>query len=143
MMARYFVGIRKGKGDDRMAKVAVVAKDGPRPGGAYSQAIVTGNLVFTAGVGPHNPATGKLEVDTIELQTEQTIKNLSAILKAAGSDLSRVVKATVHLANVQRDFAGFNAAYGRLMPDPKPARTTVGSMLVNILVEIDFVAERG
>jgi 2-iminobutanoate/2-iminopropanoate deaminase len=126
-----------------MARQPIQTEAAPRPSGAYSQAIVVGNLVFTAGVGPHDPSTGKPVDGGIEAQTERTLRNLEAILQAAGSGLDRVVKATVHLAHLDRDFAAFNAVYARMVPDPKPVRTTVGSTLKNILVEIDFVAERG
>lgn len=126
-----------------MAKQPVSTSDGPRPGGAHSQAMKVGNLVFTAGLGPTDPATGAVVGDDIQGQTEQVMRNLSPVLAAAGSDLSRTVKVTVHLADLSRDFTGFNAAYSRLMPDPKPVRTTVGSTLNGILVEIDLVAEGG
>ena len=125
-----------------MSKTPIETADAPRPGGAYSQAIVVGSLVFTAGVTPVDPATGQLVLGGVEAQTEQVIKNLEAILKAAGSSLDRAVKATVHLANLERDYVPFNQTYSRLMPDPKPVRTTVGSALRNVLVEIDLVAER-
>lgn len=125
-----------------MSKMPVETPNAPRPGGAYSQAIVVGPLVFTAGITPVDPATGQLVPGGVDAQTEQVLKNLDAILQAAGSSLDRAVKATVHLANLERDFVAFNATYSRLMPDPKPVRTTVGSALRNVLVEIDLVAER-
>jgi len=126
-----------------MAKLPVHTDAAPNPGGAYSQAMVVGNLVFTAGVTPTDPATGTSVDGDVTVQTEQVLRNLQAILEAAGSGLDRTVKATVHLADLDRDFAAFNAAYARIMPDPKPVRTTVGSDLRGILVEIDLVAERG
>ena len=76
----------------------------------------------------------------IEAQTEATLANVARALGAVGLDLSHVVKATVHLAELDRDFAAFNAAYGRIVPTPHPVRTTVGSRLLGILVEIDVVA---
>jgi 2-iminobutanoate/2-iminopropanoate deaminase len=124
-----------------LAKTVVRTDAAPRPGGAYSQAVVVGSLVFTAGVTPVDPATGRVVEGDVEAQTEQTLRNLEAILRAAGSGLEHAVKATVHLADVRRDYAAFNRAYERIMPDPKPARTTVGSELRGVLVEIDLVAE--
>jgi 2-iminobutanoate/2-iminopropanoate deaminase len=112
----------------------------PRPGGPYSQAMRVGDLVFTAGQGPIDPATGTVRGETIEEQTDLTIDNLSALLEAAGTSLDHVVKATVHLANLA-DFPAFNRVYERRFPDPKPVRTTVGSQLLGILVEIDLIAE--
>jgi 2-iminobutanoate/2-iminopropanoate deaminase len=125
-----------------MSREIVFTTQAPAPGGAYSQAVVVGSLVFTAGVGPLDPQTKKVVGETIEQQTEQVIRNLEAILQAAGSGLHRLVKATVHLANLSRDFAGFNETYARLIPEPRPVRTTVGSTLSGILVEMDVVAER-
>lgn len=124
-----------------MAKEAVHTQDGPRPGGAYSQAIVVGPLVFTSGVTPVDPATGKVVDGDVAVQTERVLRNLEAILQAAGSGLEHAVKATVHLADLKRDFVAFNETYARIMPDPKPVRTTVGSDLRGVLVEIDLVAE--
>jgi reactive intermediate/imine deaminase len=99
-----------------------------------------GDLVFTAGQGPIDPATGKVVGDTIEEQTDLTIDNLSVLLQAAGTGLDHVIKATVHLAELA-DFPAFNAVYARRFPDPKPVRTTVGSRLLGMLVEIDVIAE--
>ena len=109
------------------------------PAGPYSQGIRVGNLVFTAGMGPLDPETGKVVGDTIEEQTELTIDNLSAVLEAAGTSLDHSVKATVHLQDLG-DFAAFNRVYERRFGDPKPVRTTVGSNLLGIMVEIDLVA---
>jgi 2-iminobutanoate/2-iminopropanoate deaminase len=111
----------------------------PAPGGAYSHVTEGSGLVFTAGFGPHDPQTGAIP-EGIEAQTEATLANVARALGAVGLDLSHVVKATVHLAELDRDFAAFNAAYGRIVPAPYPVRTTVGSRLLGILVEIDVVA---
>lgn len=115
----------------------------PLPGGAYSQGIVLNGLLFTAGVGPIDPVSGQLVGTTIEEQTHQVMKNLGAILQSAGFDYSDVVKATVHLHDLERDFAGFNQTYQQYFNDNLPVRTTVGSTLKNILVEIDFIAGQG
>ncbi|MCY4369229.1 MAG: Rid family detoxifying hydrolase [bacterium] len=109
------------------------------PMGPYSQGIRVGDLVFTAGMGPLDPETGKVVGDTIEEQTELTIDNLAAVLEAAGTSLDHAVKATVHLQD-PGDFAAFNRVYERRFGDPKPVRTTVGSELLGIMVEIDLVA---
>ncbi len=108
--------------------------------GAYSQGIVLNGWLFTAGVGPIDPETGLVVGTTIEEQTHQVMKNLSAILQAAGFDFSDVVKATVHLHNAERDFSGFNQVYQHYFAANFPVRTTVGSVLNKILVEIDFIA---
>lgn len=110
----------------------------PAPAGAYSQAVVAGDLVYTAGFGPQDPVTGEVP-EGVAAQTRQVLKNLEAALIAAGSDLSRIVKTTVHLATLD-DWAAFDQAYGEALPQPYGARTTVGSELPGILVEIDAVA---
>ena len=112
----------------------------PQPAGAYSQAIRLGNLVWTAGFGPQHPATG-IVPESIAEQTRQVLRNVEATLQAAGLELGDVIKTTVHLADLA-DFAEFNAAYNEFFSDPKPARTTVGSQLAGIGVEIDVVAGR-
>nr|WP_294692625.1 Rid family hydrolase [uncultured Friedmanniella sp.] len=112
----------------------------PRPGGSYSQVMQAGSLVFTAGMGPASPATGEIVGTTIEEQTAQVLDNLEAALSAAGLGLADVVKVTTHLAELKRDFAGYDAVYRSRMVEPYPVRTTVGSQLMNMLVEIDVVA---
>lgn len=111
----------------------------PRPGGAFSQAIQAGDFIFVAGQGPVDPSTGTVIGVTIEDQTTRTIENVAAILRAAGASLADVVKVTVHLADVD-DFPAFDAVYERLFPRPWPVRTTVGSTLVGIRIEVDVIA---
>jgi 2-iminobutanoate/2-iminopropanoate deaminase len=123
-----------------MSRVQVVTDHAPSPMGAYSQGIVAGGFLYTAGLGPQDPNTGVLAGDSIEEQTAQVMRNLAAVLGAYDLDFSHVVKATVHLQNLLRDFPGFNATYGQFVVAPYPVRTTVGSDLANILVEIDVVA---
>jgi enamine deaminase RidA (YjgF/YER057c/UK114 family) len=96
--------------------------------------------LFTAGFGPVDPATGKVVGDEIGEQTRQVLRTLGVVLAAAGLGFGDVVKSTVHLVDVTRDFAGFNAAYAEFFTDGYPVRTTVGSALPGILVEIDVVA---
>lgn len=113
----------------------------PAPAGAYSQAICAGDVVYVAGQAGFDPTTGAL-AEGVEAQTERALLNVSTILEAAGSSLADVVKTTVHLSDVA-DFAAFDGVYRRIMPEPRGARTTVGSSLIEIAVEIDVVAHRG
>ena len=123
-----------------MSKV-VYTKNAPDAIGPYSQAIVTGGLVFTSGQIAINPATGAVEAETIEAQTEQVCENLKAVLEAAGSSLDKVVKTVCFLRNME-DFAAFNAVYGKYFTG-KPARSCVAvrELPKNVLVEVETVAE--
>lgn len=112
----------------------------PAVAGAYSQVVQVGELLFTAGMGPVDPTTGRVAGATVAEQTHRTIDNLEAALRASGAGLDAVVKATVHLADVARDFKEFDAAFASRFTGYLPARTTVGSALPGILVEIDFIA---
>ena len=123
-----------------MAKLEVHSATAAAPAGAYSQGIIANGFLYTAGVGPLDATSGAIVGTTIEEQTEKTLANLAEILTAAGLDFSDVVKTTVHLQDSPRDFAGFNATYAKAFPTPYPVRTTVGSILGGILVEIDLVA---
>lgn len=114
----------------------------PRPAGAYSQGVLAGGFLYTAGFGPQDPVTGQLP-GTVGQQTAQALRNVRAVLAERGLALDDVVKVTVHLADLHRDFAGFDAAYGEFFTAPYPVRTTVGSELMDILVEIDVVAYAG
>ena len=133
---------KKASGKEKMAKYLLHTKRGAPPGGAYSQGWRAGDFVFVTGTGPIDPATGELVGDSIEQQTEQTIDNISAILKADGASLRDVVKVNVHLSDTSL-FLRYNAVYGRRFSRPYPARTTVGSHLGHtpgMLIEIDCVA---
>jgi 2-iminobutanoate/2-iminopropanoate deaminase len=123
-------------------KQAILTDKAPRPGGAYSQGIILNGLLFTAGVGPVDPASSAVVGATVEEQTHQVLLNIGAILHAASLDYNDVVKATVYLQDVGRDFAGFNQVYQQFFRQPLPVRTTVGCTLSNILVEIDVIAGR-
>ena len=109
--------------------------------GPYSQAMVSGGLVFTSGQIPIDPATGEVVVSDIFMQTEQVMKNLRAVLEAAGSDLTRVVKATCFLANME-DFDAFNVIYSKYMAS-RPARSCVAvkTLPKNVLCEVECIAE--
>ena len=125
-----------------MAKPAIdhfFSKDAPNPGGAYSHGVVANGFLYTCGMGPANPVTNKVEAEGIEEQTRQVLKNLQAILAERGATLDQVVKVTAHLQHVNHDFAAYNKVYQEFFKAPFPVRTTVGSDLANILVEIDFV----
>lgn len=121
----------------------IPAPNSPSPAGAYSQFVEAAGLLFTAGMGPMDPETGEVVGTDIATQTEQVLRNLDAVLASRGRTLADVVKTTVHLADVVGDFAEFNETYRRIMPSPFPVRTTVGSVLPRILVEIDMVATAG
>jgi 2-iminobutanoate/2-iminopropanoate deaminase len=122
-----------------MTKTKEVHSDqAPTPAGPYSQAMAAGQLVFVSGQRPVDPVTGALAVG-VEAQSEQVLKNVAAILEAAGSSMGDVVKVTAHLADLG-DFAIFNDVYTRYFSPPFPARTTVGSQLRGILVEVDVIA---
>jgi 2-iminobutanoate/2-iminopropanoate deaminase len=128
-----------------MSKQAVSTPNAPAAIGPYSQGIRFGNLLFTAGQGPVDPATGKIAPGGITEQTTRVMENLKAILEAGGSSLEKVVKASVFLKDMN-DFAAMNAVYARyLAPEGviPPARTTVQAarLPMDILVEIDLIAE--
>jgi 2-iminobutanoate/2-iminopropanoate deaminase len=125
-----------------MGKQQITTTSGAAPAGAYSQGIRAGDFVFVAGQGPLDPATGEVAGETIEEQTERTLENVKAILEAGGASMADVVKATVHLSDLSL-FPRYNEVYARYFPDPKPVRTTVGSALLGILVEIDVIAYVG
>lgn len=108
---------------------------------AYSQALVAGNLLYTQGVNPCDPDTAKVVGTTIEEQTERAMKNLQAILRAAGLGMENVIKTSVHLADLLGDFVAFDGVYSSYFKPPYPARTTVGVTLWHdYLLEIDVVA---
>ncbi|MBB2742857.1 UNVERIFIED_ORG: 2-iminobutanoate/2-iminopropanoate deaminase [Microbispora rosea subsp. rosea] len=116
---------------------------GAPPIGAYSQGLVVGDFLYTSGMGPLDPETGDVVGDDVAAQTHRTMRNLGAVLEARGLTFDDVVKATVHLQNLKEDFAAFNEVYQSYFTRPYPVRTTVGSDLMDILVEIDFVAYAG
>ncbi|HVV19313.1 MAG TPA: Rid family hydrolase [Pseudonocardiaceae bacterium] len=122
---------------------AIHTDEAPRPVGAYSQGRVAGPFVFTAGLGPLDPATGQVTGDDVATQTDLVLDHLTAVLRQAGATLDDVVKVTVHLQDPKRDFAEFDRTYRARFREPFPVRTTVGSTLAGILVEIDVVAYTG
>jgi len=114
----------------------------PTPVGPYSPGVGFERLVFVSGQGATNPATGKLVGDNVEAQTTQCLKNVEAILKAAGSGLQHVLRCGVFLVDM-REFPKMNTSYARMFGDHRPARTTVqvaGLPGEGLLVEIDAIA---
>jgi reactive intermediate/imine deaminase len=123
-----------------MAKSEIRTDRAPAPGGSYSQGISAGRLIFTAGQVGIDPATGELAGASIEAQTAQVLDNLKAVLEAGGATLADVVKVTAFLTDMSQ-FAGYDAVYRTYFPEPRPARSSVGTKLAGaFLVEIEAVA---
>lgn len=120
----------------------VYTKNAPEAIGPYTQALVSGNLVFTSGQIAIDPVDGQVHAVTIEEQTEQVCKNLAEVLKAAGTSLENVIKTTCFLANME-DFSAFNGVYGKYFTE-KPARSCVAAKELpkKVLVEIEVIAEK-
>ena len=125
-----------------MPKQQITTRTGASPIGAYSQGLRVGDFIFVSGQGPLDPATGKIVGETVEEQTARVLENIKAILEAGGATMGDVVKVTAHLSDLA-DFERYNKIYATYFPDPKPTRTTVGSKLLGILVEIDAIAYVG
>lgn len=122
-------------------EIKKVATDkAPAAIGPYSQAIVCGDMVFTSGQIPINPANGNIEATTIEAQAEQVMQNLGEVLKAAGSSFEKAVKTTCFLADMG-DFAAFNSVYAKYFTT-NPARSCVAvkTLPKNVLVEVEVIA---
>lgn len=109
--------------------------------GPYSQAMISGNLIFTSGNIPLSPETGEVVGSSVSEQAEQVCKNVKAVLEAAGTSIEKVVKSTCFLFDMA-DFAAFNEVYAKYFTG-KPARSTVAvkGLPKNVLVEIEVVAE--
>jgi len=120
----------------------ISTKDAPQAIGPYSQGVVAGGFLFTAGQIPLDPANGALINGDIQAQTTRVFENLKAVLKASGLDFADVVKATVFLVSMD-EFAPLNEIYSRYMGDHKPARSTVAvaSLPKGARVEIELVAK--
>ena len=123
---------------------SVATNNAPQAIGPYSQAIITGNLVFCSGQIPLDPATMEIVGESITEQTNRVFQNLSGLLEAAGSNLGQVVKTTVYLKNMS-DFAAMNEEYARNFGDHRPARAAVevARLPKDVLVEIDAIAVTG
>ncbi len=125
-----------------MEKQRISTTTGAQPVGAYSQGLRAGDFVFVSGQGPLDPKTGKVVGNSIEEQTARVLENIKAILEAGNASMADVVKVSAHLSDMSL-FDRYNRVYASYFPDPKPTRTTVGSQLPGILVEIDAIAYVG
>jgi 2-iminobutanoate/2-iminopropanoate deaminase len=122
------------------AKEVVSTGDAPPAAGPYSQAIKAGGFVFAAGQVARDPATGKIVEGDIKAQTERILKNLAAVLAAAGTSMERAVKVSVFLKDLG-DFKAMNEVYAKFFGEAPPARTTVQAVLPpDALLEVDVVA---
>jgi 2-iminobutanoate/2-iminopropanoate deaminase len=124
-----------------MEITTVHTQDAPAPAGHYSQAVVYNGLVFVAGQLAIDPHTGEQRLGSIEEQTEHALKNVSAILEAAGSDLSRVLKMTVYISDIGL-WGRVNEVYARVLGEHRPARAVIPTKELHhgFLIEIDAVA---
>jgi len=122
---------------------SIQTEKAPAAIGPYSQAVVAGDMVFTSGQIPVDPATGKMVEATMEAQARQVFKNLEAVLQAAGSSLQRAVKVTVYLKDLG-EFQTLNRIYAEVFGSARPARSTVqvARLPLDSLVEVDVVALR-
>lgn len=123
-----------------MARQAVSTDNAPQAIGPYSQAIIANGFVFCSGTAGIDPATG-VAPDGIEEQTELALRNLDAVLTAAGTSMANLVKTTIFYTNVD-DFAAINTIYARFMPDPPPARSAPANAALprNLLISIEAIA---
>ena len=120
---------------------SIQTPNAPSPGGHYSQAIAYGGLVFVAGQLSIDPNTGEKKLGSIEEQTEQALRNVEAILKAANSDLSHVLKMTVYVSDIDL-WGAVNTVYTEIMGEHRPARAVIptGDLHYGFLIEIDAIA---
>ena len=126
-----------------MSRQAVSTNGAPAAIGPYSQGIVAGDLVFCSGQLGLDPVSGEMVEGGVEAQAERALRNLAAVLDAAGVGTGDLVKTTLFLADIG-DFAAVNAIYARFMPEPPPARSTfaVGALPKGGLIEIEAIARR-
>lgn len=124
-------------------KQTVHSEKAPKPVGPYSPAVIAGEFVWTSGQLGIDPATGELVPGGIEAETEQALKNLAAVLEAAGSGLDRVIKTLIFITDMNQ-FARVNAVYARYFQEPYPARSTVqvSALPKGAMVEIEAIALR-
>ena len=120
---------------------AIAPADAPKAIGPYSPAIRAGNLLFVSGQIPIDPSTGDLVAGDISVQTERVMRNIAALLAAAGAGFEHVVRTTVFLADLN-DFAGMNEVYSRYLVEPPPARATVqvARLPRDVRIEVDAIA---
>jgi 2-iminobutanoate/2-iminopropanoate deaminase len=120
-------------------RTIIATEEAPGAVGPYSQGIAADGFVFTAGQVPINPASGRVEAETIEDQTRQVLTNVDAVLRAAGSGLDRVVKMTVFMTDLA-DFQAMNAVYTEFVPSNPPARSAVQVVALPLGVQIEMEA---
>jgi len=119
--------------------IEISTQNAPSPSGHYSQAIVHNNIVYVSGQLPIDPLTGEKRVGSIEEQTEQALKNLSGILKAAGSDINNVIKTTVYVSDIEL-WDRVNAVYSRFFGEHRPARAVVPTRDLHFGFQIEIEA---
>lgn len=126
-----------------MAKKIINPENGPKAVGPYSNAVEVDGFVYTSGVLPVEAVTGQVVGGNIKSQTEKVLENMELLLKAAGTDVSKVVKTTVFMTNLS-DFANMNEVYGKVFCEAPPARTTVQVVALpkGVMVEIEAVAKK-
>jgi len=120
----------------------ISTQNAPKLAGHYSQAIVHNNIVYVSGQLPIDPKTGEKRIGSIEEQTEQALKNLSEILKAAGSNLDQVIKTTVYVSDIEL-WARVNAVYSRFFGEHRPARAVVPTRNLHYGFQIEIEAIAG
>lgn len=119
--------------------IEISTPNAPLPAGHYSQAIVHNDIVYVSGQLPINPQTGEKRIGSIEEQTEQALKNLSAILEAAGSDINRVLKTTVYVSDIAL-WDRVNVVYARFFGEHRPARAVVPTRELHFGFQIEIEA---
>ena len=119
----------------------ISTNEAPAAIGPYSQGMIVGNMLFASGQIPLDPATGDMVGETVQEQAEQVMKNITGLLKAAGTDIDHVVKTTCFLADIG-DFADFNEVYARYFTGNLPARSAVGvaGLPKGALIEVEVIA---
>ena len=119
----------------------ILSREAPAPVGPYSQAVSHGGFLFVSGQIPLDPETGKIRGDSIEEQTEQVLRNLEAVLRAAGGGWTSLLRVGVYLVDIQ-EFTKFNTVYAQVLKDAKPARSTIGvqALPLGAKLEIDAIA---
>ena len=120
-------------------RTIIATEEAPGAVGPYSQGIAADGFVFTAGQVPINPASGKIEAETIEDQTRQVLTNVDAVLRAAGASLDRVVKMTVFMTDLA-DFQAMNGVYAEFFPSNPPARSAVQVVALPLGVQVEMEA---
>jgi len=119
--------------------IEISTQNAPKPSGHYSQAIVHNNIVYVSGQLPIDPKTGEKRIGSIEEQTEQTLKNLSEILKAAGCNINQVIKTTVYISDIEL-WDRVNAVYSRFFGEHRPARAVVPTRNLHFGFQIEIEA---